>query len=52
MLVEFLTELQLCGVRPTSRGLWFVSAAHTDDVIDRTLAAATEALRRLEARRR
>ena len=37
MLMRFLDVLQDCGVRPTSRGLCFVSTAHDDAVIDATL---------------
>jgi glutamate-1-semialdehyde 2,1-aminomutase len=48
-LASFLTVLQECGVRPTSRGIWFVSAVHHDDVIGRTLDAAAEALARFAA---
>ena len=44
LLTRFLERLQNHGVRPTSRGLWFVSAAHDDDVVDKTLAAAKRAL--------
>lgn len=47
MLGRFLDLLQDLGVRPTSRGLWFVSAAHDDALIDKTLTAANEALSRL-----
>jgi glutamate-1-semialdehyde 2,1-aminomutase len=47
LLVRFLEALQALGVRPTSRGLFFVSAAHDDAVVDRTLAAVDAALRRL-----
>jgi len=47
MLTRFLDLLQDLGVRPTSRGLWFVSAAHDDALIDKTLTAANEALSRL-----
>jgi glutamate-1-semialdehyde 2,1-aminomutase len=43
-LARFLERLQDHGVRPTSRGLWFVSAAHDDALIDETLAAAEQAL--------
>ena len=32
------------GVRLPGRGIWFVSIAHTDEDIERTLAAANEAL--------
>ena len=44
LLARFLENLQDHGVRPTSRGLWFVSAVHDDDLIDKTLAAAERAL--------
>jgi len=43
-LAAFLQGLQDRGVRPTSRGLWFVSAAHDDTLIDKTLDAAGLAL--------
>ena len=46
-LARFLEILQDLGVRPTGRGLWFVSAAHDDAVVDKTLAAVGEALSRL-----
>lgn len=45
LLARFLESLQDHGVRPTSRGLWFVSAAHDDALIEQTLAAAEQALR-------
>ena len=44
-LERFLTELQLAGVRPTNRGVWFLSGAHGDDDVDRTLEAVEQALR-------
>jgi len=47
LLTRFLQALQDNGVRPTSRGLWFVSAAHDDALIDETLAAAEQALGQL-----
>jgi glutamate-1-semialdehyde 2,1-aminomutase len=40
LLARFLEGLQEHGVRPTSRGLWFVSAVHDEALIDRTLEAA------------
>ena len=49
LLSRFLELLQDHGVRPTGRGLWFVSAAHDDDAIDRTLAATERALGDLTA---
>ena len=41
--VRFAFELLQRGVRILERGAWFVSSAHTDDVIDETLAAVREA---------
>ncbi len=35
------------GVRFIPRGMWYLSAAHTDEDVDRTLEAAEAALRRL-----
>ncbi len=35
------------GVRPTSRGTWFVSSAHTDDDVKSTLDAVESALRQV-----
>ena len=46
-LARFLGHLQDLGVRPTSRGLWFVSAAHDEALIDKSLEAARQALRQL-----
>lgn len=43
-LLAFLDGLLVRGVRPTSRGTWFVSAAHTPADIQNTLAAADAAL--------
>jgi glutamate-1-semialdehyde 2,1-aminomutase len=43
-LMRFLDALQDCGVRPTSRGLCFVSTAHDDAVIDATIERASAAL--------
>jgi glutamate-1-semialdehyde 2,1-aminomutase len=47
LLTRFLDGLQDHGVRPTSRGLWFVSAVHDDALIDQTLDAAQQVLRQL-----
>jgi glutamate-1-semialdehyde 2,1-aminomutase len=44
---RFHAELQDRGVNIVPRGLWLMSAAHTDDDIDETLRAATAALRAL-----
>ena len=46
-LARFLGNLQDLGVRPTSRGLWFVSASHDEALIGKSLDAAREALCRL-----
>ena len=43
-LKAFLEGLLLRGVRPTSRGTWFVSAMHTDADVRETLASADQAL--------
>jgi glutamate-1-semialdehyde 2,1-aminomutase len=42
---RFLRALQDEGVRPTSRGTWFMSTAHTDADVDETVRAAELALR-------
>lgn len=44
LLMRFLDALQDCGVRPTSRGLCFVSTAHDEAVIDATLERTAAAL--------
>jgi len=41
---RFLRALQDRGVRVTSRGTWFLSAAHDESDIERTLDAAADAL--------
>jgi glutamate-1-semialdehyde 2,1-aminomutase len=41
---RFLHALQNEGVRPTSRGTWFMSTAHTDADIEETLRSAERAL--------
>ena len=41
---RFLRALQDRGIRVTSRGTWFLSTAHDDDDIERTLESAAEAL--------
>ena len=43
-LSAFLDTLLSYGVRPTGRGTWFVSAAHTEDDIASTLRAVRRAL--------
>lgn len=40
----FLAALVDAGVRPTNRGTWFVSAAHTSSDVDETLEIAATAL--------
>lgn len=44
LLLRFMDALQDLGVRPTSRGLCFVSTAHDDAVIDLTLERTDAAL--------
>jgi glutamate-1-semialdehyde 2,1-aminomutase len=43
-LRRFLHALQEHGVRPTSRGTWFLSTAHTDADVEQTIRAAEAAL--------
>ena len=43
----FLAALLESGVRPTSRGTWFVSSTHTDDDVASTLEAVERALQRV-----
>jgi glutamate-1-semialdehyde 2,1-aminomutase len=44
----FWIALQHRGVQITSMGIWFVSTAHTDDDIKKTLTAAEAALKELQ----
>ena len=44
---RFLVGLQDRGVRVTGRGTWFLSSAHTDADIDRTIEAAADTLHAL-----
>jgi glutamate-1-semialdehyde 2,1-aminomutase len=46
-LGRFLAALLECGVRPTSRGTWFVSSTHTEDDVKSTLDAVESALRQV-----
>jgi glutamate-1-semialdehyde 2,1-aminomutase len=46
-LGRFLAALLESGIRPTSRGTWFVSSAHTDDDVKSTLAAVDSALQQV-----
>jgi glutamate-1-semialdehyde 2,1-aminomutase len=43
-LIRFMDALQDNGVRPTSRGLCFISLAHDDDVLNMTLERCEAAL--------
>ena len=43
--VQLTTALLERGVRALERGSWFVSAAHDEAVIDRTLAIVEDAIR-------
>lgn len=43
-VARFLHGLQEAGVRPTSRGTWFLSTAHTDADIEATIRGAEAAL--------
>ena len=45
----FLAALVQHGIRPTSRGTWFVSAAHSVDDVEETLSAARAVLAELTA---
>lgn len=45
---RFWRALHARGVRVTARNFWFVSTAHTDADVERTLAAAEDALRAME----
>ena len=45
--IAFITELDAEGVRVTGRGTWFVSTAHTEADVERTLEAAEQALRQV-----
>ena len=46
---RFLVGLQDRGVRVTGRGTWFLSSAHTDADVDRTIEAAADTLGALAA---
>jgi glutamate-1-semialdehyde 2,1-aminomutase len=50
MVHVFVRLLQDRGVRPLSRGTWFVSAAHTQEDIASTLESAQDALAALKSR--
>ena len=44
---QFCLALLNRGVRALERGAWFVSSTHTDDVIDETISAVTEAAKEI-----
>jgi len=44
---EFLGLLQDHGIRPTSRGTWFVTAAHDENFVEKTLEAVRRVLDRM-----
>lgn len=43
----FVHALQDCGVRPTTRGTWFLSAAHSEDDVEAALHAVDAAFRQI-----
>jgi glutamate-1-semialdehyde 2,1-aminomutase len=45
--VRFTTALLERGVRALERGAWFISSAHTDDLIDETIAAVAAVAREI-----
>lgn len=47
MHTRLLELLQDAGIRPTGRGLWFISTAHDDEHVDRTVDAVRRALQQL-----
>ena len=42
--ILFGAKLQSAGVRVSARGTWLMSTAHTDEDVEQTLAAATQAM--------
>jgi len=46
-LGSFLGALLECGVRPTTRGTWFVSTAHSDSDVAQTLDSVDRALQKV-----
>ena len=46
---ELVAALMARGIRPTERGVWYLSAAHSDDDIDRTLDSMSELFRATHA---
>jgi glutamate-1-semialdehyde 2,1-aminomutase len=51
-IADLAAHLLGAGIFVTERGLWFVSTAHSDTDVDRTIAAATDALAAVVATRR
>lgn len=47
-LKQFIAGLHDRGVRVIGRGLWYISAVHTQDDIDRAIAVCTEVLKEIE----
>jgi glutamate-1-semialdehyde 2,1-aminomutase len=47
-LSAFLLALLECRIRPTSRGTWFLSTAHTESDVETTLEAVEHALQQLD----
>jgi len=46
-LAQFTDRLLERGLRPIPRGLWYLSAAHTEEDVETTLRAVDESLRSL-----
>jgi len=46
--VRFTAALMEHGVRALERGAWFLSLAHTDDIIDQTLDTISEVARQIQ----
>lgn len=42
---DLVAELMNRGIRPTERGVWYLSAAHSDEDIEETLAVLEDVLR-------
>ena len=48
---QFLASMHERGIRLIERGLWYVSAAHTESEIDQAVSAARETLTEMMAAR-
>ena len=46
--IRLTTQMLYRGVRALERGAWFISSAHTDEVIDETIAVVQDAARYLQ----